>query len=783
MKKIFFLLLLTLRLLSIAPAQTLSQSGDLAFERDQFAKAIKFYTKALKHTNNDDDKQAILFKLGDCYRLINNMSEAKGFYEQSINSGNTDPQLKYNYAISLQQTGNYNDAKKYIEEYLKSKPNDLKAIQILQICNYALIEETDQLIKITNEKNLNSSASDYGPCLIKDKLYFASSRFDKGNKQTFKYNGQAFSDFYKSNYQSKNSSFDQPERVSDKINSNYNEGTLTYDAKNKIMYFTRCDGQNGKENFCKIYSSEYDVSKDKWNDPVQLFLKDNKSSIGQPAISPDGNTLYFVSSMPGGLGGNDIWKIKKINNNEWSDPINLGSKINTPMDEEFPYLYGDSILYFSSNGLEGFGGLDMYFSIYKNDTFSKPQNLKRPVNSSYDDFGLIFLTSDYGLFCSNRPGGLGDDDIYSFKYIKILLNGTVTDKEDKPIEKATVVVKGDDGSSYIAYSDENGKYNIKAINPNADYKVLTLKTGLKEDSSTFSTKNFSVNAESTNYTLDFKLEKIKLDTVSVDTSANIKIVKEKDNIKKVLVYYAYSKWDVLSKNKPELDYVVKYLKENPNYNILLEAHTDERSSDTFNLKLSAKRAIYVVNYLIQNGINSNRIAYKAWGKSNPVVKHAKNEAEHQLNRRTSFNFIYINDFKTIVQNEGYLSINENSSSKKIKISQTKSTEKIPVEVVSEKNTDTTKNSSPAAFVTSAIDFRVQIASSSKLLAQSFYSKLETNIPEYKVVFTKDQIDNTYKYTMGSMKTRDEAETLLKRIKELGFNGFIVTFKNGQRVRK
>jgi len=778
MKKISLILLITIRVLSIAPAQTLSQSGDLAFEREQYAKAITYYTKALQHAKQNNQKQTVLLKLGDCYRLMNNMNEAKNFYEQSIKNGNNDPQLNYNYALTLQQTGNYTEAKKQIDQYLKSNPNDKKALQIQQTCTYALAEEPDPFIKIINEKNLNSSASDYGPCLVKDKLFYASSRFDNGNNKTYKYNGQAFSDFYESKYQVKKNSFDKAVRINDKINSEFNEGTLSFDAKNKIMYFTRCNGQNGKENFCKIYTSAYNASNDRWNEPVQLIINEDKYSVGQPAISRDGKTLFFVSNMPGGLGGNDIWKIKKSKTNQWSEPINLGSKINTPLDEEFPYLNGDSILYFSSNGLQGFGGLDIYYSIYKNDTFSKPQDIQQPVNSSSDDFGLIFIKNDFGLFCSNRPGGLGDDDIYSFKFINLFLDGTVTDKDKKPINKATVLLKGNDGSSFITYSNEKGKYNIDAIKLDIDYKIIAMKTGLLEDSSSFSTKDLKDN-----YTIDFKLGAIKLDTVSVDNTTNIKLVKEKDVIKTVLVYYAYSKWDVLSKNKPELDFVLNHLKENPYYNVLLDSHTDERSSDTFNLNLSAKRSIFVVNYLIQNGISASRLAYKAWGKSSPVIKNAKNEDEHQLNRRTSFNFVSDEEFKTVIQKGGYHLINENISSNINKILQTKPNESLPKEIFADKTTTLEEdNTSSTAFVSSAVDYRVQFASSNKLLARSFYSKLETNIPEYKVVFAQDPLDNNYKYTFGALKTRSNAENLLKRMKELGYNGFVVTFKNGQREK-
>ncbi len=780
MKKNIFILIFAFTVNGCLIAQTLLQSANLAFDREQYAKAIDFYKRALDHEKKTESIQSIYFKLGESYRFMNNMNEAKINFEQSYKNGNTTPLLYQRFAITLLETGNYNEAKKYAEEYLKTNPNDKKALQLISTCDFAIKQETDHLIRVRNEQKLNSPESDYGICKVKNKIFFASSRFDKENKKTFKFTGQAFSDFYESVFNEKNFSFDEPVRINGRINSDYNDGTLSFDEQNKILYFSQCNGQNGKKDFCGIYFSTYDDNKSEWTEPKELPASAGAYNIIHPSISKDGKTLYFVSDMPGGKGGKDIWRINKLNDDQWGTPVNLGSPVNTEFDEEFPHFYQDSVLYFASNGHEGFGGLDLYYSIYTNDTFSFPQNLKMPVNSSYDDFDLTFVTNGFGLFCSNRPGGSGDDDIYSFYYIQILIDGTITDDHNNPLEKATILLKGDDGSAFITYSNENGKYNIPNIKPEINYKIFSLKTGYKDDSTSLSTMHYIPQTDSTNFTFDFKLERIKLDTFAFDTATQIKLVKEKDIVKKVIVYYAYSKWNVLQKDKTELDFVAGYLKENPSFNVLLDAHTDERSSDTFNLKLSVKRAIYVADYLIKNGINSDRIAFKGWGKSNPVFKHASNETEHQSNRRTTFNFVYDEEFKSMINSEGYIAVSNNIAKKINSILTTNPYGTIPSETYS--NQVKQKEDTQAPFITATVDYRVQIISSAVLVPPANYLKLETNIPDCKVIYTKDNTDNTYKYTIGSYKTYAEATNLLKKVRELGYSGFVVIYKNGQRMR-
>ena len=629
MKKIaLFLIGIFLVNALIAQKQLPLQKADSVFKKKDYVNSIQLYNKALKKAKVEET-QYINFQLGECYRFGNNFNEALKKYQKSINAGYDAPIVHLRIGEMQLKTGDYETAKTHIEQYVKAVPSDNLAAIRLESCNLGLKGETEKpLYEISNEKTLNSSTSDYGIAYFKNgKVIFASTRLE-GSSKIDPYTSQGFSNMYESFYDQQKAEWSKAEKLRGGINSNYNEGTFTYDQVTNTGFYMQCNGESGKKLNCSILCSNFNDNNNSWESPKIFEFNSPDFSVGHPSITSDGKTMYFVSDMPGGIGGTDIYVIKK-NGEVWGQPENLGNTINTIGDDMFPFVSGDSILVFASDGHPGFGGLDLYISQIKKGKFTKPVNMMPPINSSADDFTLIFKnTENEGYFCSNRPGGVGDDDVYSYKLVPVLLSasGTVKDKTSgKNINDAVVLFIGDDESVDSVYTNSKGKYEFDKINENTKYSIKVYKTGYLNDSKTLSVEEEKYSKEfnkSTGYDLDFELIKITKEEVKIDN-----------------IYYDYDKANLRSESKLELDKLVNILKETPDVKLQINAHTDERGARDYNIELSQRRAQSVVDYLILKGISFDRLLAKGYGFSTPLVKKAKTEEQHQLNRRTTFKIL------------------------------------------------------------------------------------------------------------------------------------------------
>jgi outer membrane protein OmpA-like peptidoglycan-associated protein len=345
--------------------------------------------------------------------------------------------------------------------------------------------------------------------------------------------------------------------------------------------------------------------------------------MGQPSISSDGKQLYFASRMEGSTGGSDVW-VTTYNGSQWGEPQNLGTTINTEFDEMFPVVFHDSILYFSSEGNIGYGGLDLFYSVKSNGTWGKPVNLKAPFNSSADDFAIVYNNDkSAGYFSSNRTGGAGSDDIYSFFLtpVNLTVKGRVTDVDGgNALVNAMVILSSADGND-TTYTNANGEYTF-VLDKDKDYKINVISPGYFGDSRRLTTqgekfsKEFS-KANGNNY--DFSIKKIPKTEIKIEN-----------------IYYDYDSYNLRDESKPELDKLVKLLEDTPDANVQINSHTDERGKFDYNMKLSENRAKSVVDYLIEKGISPGRLSSKGFASSQPVIKNAKTEEEHQMNRRTTF---------------------------------------------------------------------------------------------------------------------------------------------------
>jgi peptidoglycan-associated lipoprotein len=630
---IFTLSLLIFSNFVFSQAITTLDKADMEFSSKNFYKATELYKKALKNSEKEEVKR-IYFQLGECYRQVNNYGQARQWYSKAVDEGYSNPVINFHIGNLLLVSGDYRSAKNYFEKYLLTDAENTLAKSKLESCKFGISLETDKpFYEIKNCKELNSESSDYSLTFISDnKAVISSMRMESGGGRIDPRTMQGFSDFYESDFDAGRGSWSKPTPLKGEINTNVNEGTFAYNADSKTAYFMQCSSPSGKLDNCGIFISQYDAASNKWSKARLFDYSKENVNIGHPTITEDGKTMYFVADMPGGLGGTDIWMLK-YDGFGWGNPVNLGTNVNTNGNEMFPFIFDNNTLYFSSDGQVGIGGLDIFSSENKNGQFQKAKNLKPPFNSSADDFAFIYKDKKKreGFFCSNRPGGVGDDDIYYFGLIPVIitLSDKVVDSEtQKPLKDVLVYLQGDDGSLDSVLTDKNGYYKFTKLNANTVYKLYAQKDGYLGDS------KFKAVGD----------EKFSIDLTLGETFSLIKITKEEIELKNI--YYDYAKWNLREESKEELKKLLKILNENPVIKIMINSHTDVRGAATYNQELSEKRAQSVVEFLVANGISVSRLSFKGWGAERLLVKDAITEEDHQANRRTTFNILNVEEISS-----------------------------------------------------------------------------------------------------------------------------------------
>jgi outer membrane protein OmpA-like peptidoglycan-associated protein len=413
----------------------------------------------------------------------------------------------------------------------------------------------------------------------------------------------------------------------------YHDGPASFSEDFNTVYFTRVTRKAGEldstryyTNKLKIYSSKKE-DENSWSDPEPFYLNSDDYSVGHPALTEDGKTLYFVSDMPGGFGGTDIYRVEQTDEG-WGPAENLGETINTFGNEMFPYLHEDKVLYFSSNGLPGLGSLDVFKSNIDDDgTFSKPENLKAPVNSPADDFGIVINPNGKeGMISSNRAGGVGEDDIYLITIRErlpdsVLIAGYVKDKESlEVLSNSTVFVFNPHNNEVLVLKTDGQGYYEMWAKPGTSYSIKGMKNGFSSDC-----LNLAIDPKTKIKEIDNR--DLLLGKYQVDQVFRL------ENI-----YYDFDKWNIRPDAAAELDKVVTFLNDNPDITVELGSHTDSRGSFKYNERLSDRRATSAVEYIISKGVSDKRITAKGYGEKQLVNRCSDGvectEAEHQDNRRT-----------------------------------------------------------------------------------------------------------------------------------------------------
>lgn len=673
--KSLVLIVLLIALASVAEAQNRHwRAADEAFNNMQYNQALTKYKKALSKAKGKPDKEKISFQMAECYRLINNTKKAEAAYKRisKSNYAEKNPVVYLYLAQAYMSNEKYEDALTFFEKYAEQVPDDARGTNGIESCRLSKEWlDSPTKFKIQIQKPLNSKEADFSVAYA-DKLYntiiFTSTRDAATGKSVDNWTGQSFSDLFIAKLDPKGD-WSTPIllETANVINTGANEGNPSLNSKYNQLYFTRCGNDKGSLQGCKIYVSRR--SGRNWGDPKALSLGGDSTTVfGNPSISPDELMIFFSSDLENGQGGKDIWMAaRKTANDEFGKPINLGPAVNSPGDEMFPFLRNDTSLYFASNGHPGMGGLDIFRSTFSNGIWNKPVNMQSPINSAGDDFAIVFNPEeDKGFFSSNRKGGRGSDDIYSFENPPVLftLQGIVKDDNTlQVIPGAVIKLTGSDGSSIEARSDARGIYsfNKAQIKARTSYELVCVKDNYFNKKA----KETTVGLESSkDFTIDFMLEPIPDKPVVLPD-----------------ILYDLAKWDLKPQYQDSLQGLIKTLDENETIVVELASHTDARGSDESNDVLSQKRAESVVNYLIERGIDPDRLVAKGYGERVPrrlakdVVKDSFpfkagtlltstyidslatkpiQEAAHALNRRTEFR-ILSKDFVPKTQNKAITS--------------------------------------------------------------------------------------------------------------------------------
>ena len=543
-------------------------------------------------------------KRGLCYELINMPARAAGTYQNAMRYKNPDSLIMLNLARMQHNEGKYKDAIKNYELYTAKEPDNILAKNGMKGALAAPQWRANKTRFVVKRADLfNSRRADFSPALNKegDQIYITSSTEKAKGDDKSEVTGLKFNDIFFSKKDEKGV-WQKPEPV-ESLNTEFDEGTPAISPDGNTMYITRARRDAAFATSTEIFFSIR--SGGDWSEAKKLDItKDTLSVFAHPAPSPDGKWLYFVSDMPGGSGGKDIWRAP-LESGSVGPVENLGDMINTPGDEMFPSFHPDGTLYFSSNGHPGMGGLDIFSAREDEWGLWHVENMRSPINSNGDDFGMTFLATEemQGFFCSNRGDARGYDHIYSFHRpnIKVRVTGYVVDQEDYPLQGAIVRVVGRDGSNYKIVTKPDGTFEAK-INRGVEYVMMAGAQGYLNAREEFSSDDEDADAT---YDVLFTLASITKPVLI-------------DNIT-----YDFDKATLRPESTTALNELIQLLNDNPTVTIELSAHTDMVGTDVYNESLSQRRAQSVVDYLVKGGIAQDRLTAKGPGKQSPVLISGK----------------------------------------------------------------------------------------------------------------------------------------------------------------
>lgn len=652
MKKAVYIIVCLLLTAVAAGCRTPKLSeADAQFQRGEYYDASVTYKKVYNKLRKKEERPQrgeVAFKMGRCYRLLNMSARASAAFQNALRYEYPDSTTHFMLAQALHADGKYAAALRSYDKYLEFCPDDSLAINCAEGCRTAQeIRARGSRYVVKQAKLFNSRRADFCPMYLGadcDQIYYTSTTEKATGDKKSEITGMKNADVFFSKKNEKGE-WERPEPVEGELNTEFDEGIVAFSPDAQTMYLTKARRELNAPTSVEIYTSTR--SDAKWSAPVKFEITaDTLSTFGHPAVSPDGEYLYFVSDMPGGYGGKDIWRISL--KERQGSLVNLGPDINTEGNDDFPYVRSDGSLYFSSDGHPGMGGLDIFRATAVGDPADlrwKVENMGFPINSAGDDFGITFGKGEDGFFSSNRGDARGYDHIYSFEYdpVRITIEGLVMDKDEEPVKNAIIRIVGNDGSNQKEVARDDGSFSF-ALQRGVKYVMLAGAKGYLNQKQEFASDS---TMEDANYWVEFILPPISKPSVVEN------------------IFYDYDKADLRSESKTALNELIAVLHDNPNVTIEMASHTDRWGSDAYNINLSERRAKSVVDYLVENGISRDRLQPHGYGKSRPktvtkriarlypqfkegdilteefikTLSEEDQQAADQINRRTEFSVL------------------------------------------------------------------------------------------------------------------------------------------------
>lgn len=630
--KVLLILLVLCTSLSFAQRKV----ADKFFENFAYVRASELYLEA---ANDGDDSEHVLTRLGDCYYNNSNATKAAVWYKKALDKyPNINPEYIYKYIQAQRSLGNYEEADTWLKTFKTLQSEDSRSIVLGDISLYEELSSMEKVyIQVTN-LDINTQYSDFGGFEHNNKLFFASARnvVDSKSQKNYSWNDEPFLDIFQADVSDVNGekSLSNVNLINaDRVNTDFHEASVAITNDGKTIYFTR-DNVNKRNRLdydkdgtthLKIYKASLD--NDNWADIEELPFNDNVFSTGHPTLSVDNKKLYFVSDREhvNALGQTDLYVVDIKDDGSYSEPKNLGPNVNTEGREMFPYIAKDNTLYFSSDGYINLGLLDIYKSNIITDANAKSENLGAPFNSGADDFAFFINTdTETGYFSSNRDGGKGNDDIYSFAAFecKQTVSGIARDsKTQQPLGGVSIEIINDAGKVIQEVTTAaDGAYTYE-VECNKAYSIRGSKPDYKDD-----VKQMIAGSENNfNHKVDLNLVPlIDYDQIVINP-----------------IFFDFDKWNIRTDAKYELENIVSVMREHPEMHIYIESHTDSRGRDKYNMKLSDRRAKSTREYLLSRNIAPERIESAIGYGESQLLNECSNgvkcsREKHQKNRRSYF---------------------------------------------------------------------------------------------------------------------------------------------------